>query len=56
MKIKHGMILAAGLGKRMQPITFKIPKPLIKIGNKNLIERAIELLLKFVLSELLWEG
>ena len=46
MKIKHGMILAAGLGKRMQPITFKTPKPLIQIGNKNLIERAIELLIK----------
>ena len=45
MKIKHGMILAAGLGKRMQPITFKTPKPLIQIGNKNLIERAIELLI-----------
>ena len=45
MKIKHGMILAAGLGKRMQPITLKIPKPLIQIGNKNLLERAIELLI-----------
>ena len=45
MKIKLGMILAAGLGKRMQPITLKIPKPLIQIGNKNLLDRAIELLI-----------
>ena len=44
MKIKLGMILAAGLGKRMQPITLKTPKPLIQIGNKNLLDRSIELL------------
>ena len=52
MKIKHGMILAAGLGKRMQPITFKVPKPLIQIGNKNLIERAIELLINHGIEEI----
>ena len=52
MKIKHGMILAAGLGKRMQPITFKIPKPLIQIGSKNLIERAIELLINHGVEEI----
>ena len=45
MKIKHGMILAAGLGKRMQPFTLKTPKPLIQIGKKNLLSRAIELLI-----------
>ena len=45
MKIKHGMILAAGLGKRMQPITLKTPKPLIQIGGKNLLDRALELLI-----------
>ncbi|MDA9180849.1 nucleotidyltransferase family protein [Pelagibacteraceae bacterium] len=45
MKIKKGMILAAGFGKRMQPITLKTPKPLIQIGNKNLIDRAIELII-----------
>ena len=30
----------------MKPITLKTPKPLIQIGNKNLLERAIELLIK----------
>ena len=52
MKIKHGMILAAGLGKRMNPITLKTPKPLIKIGNKNLLERAIELLIGHGVKEI----
>ena len=45
MKIKYGMILAAGLGKRMQPITLKTPKPLIRIGNRTLLDSAIKLLI-----------
>ena len=52
MKIKHGMILAAGLGQRMQPITLITPKPLIQIGNKNLLERAIELLINHGIEEI----
>ena len=52
MKIKHGMILAAGLGKRMQPITLKTPKPLIQIGRKNLLERAIEFLINHGIEEI----
>ena len=52
MKIKQGMILAAGLGKRMQPISLKTPKPLIKIGNKNLLDRAVELLVSHGVDEI----
>jgi len=45
MNIKYGMILAAGLGKRMQPLTLKIPNPLLEINNYTLLERAINLLI-----------
>ena len=52
MSIKHGIILAAGLGKRMQPLTLKKPKPLLEIGGKTLLERAIELLINHGVEEL----
>ena len=52
MRIKHGMILAAGLGKRMSPITLKTPKPLIKLGEKSLLERAIHLLIDHGVEEI----
>jgi MurNAc alpha-1-phosphate uridylyltransferase len=52
MKINKAMILAAGLGKRMLPLTKKTPKPLITIGSKNLLERSIELLIKIGINEL----
>ena len=52
MNIKHGMILAAGLGKRMQPLTLKIPKPLLEINNISLLERAINLLVNHGVKEI----
>ncbi len=44
MKIKKAIILGAGFGKRMHPITKKIPKPLIKINNITLLENTIKFL------------
>ena len=52
MRIKYGMILAAGLGKRMWPLTLKTPKPLLEIGGCTLLERAINLFINHGVEEI----
>ena len=46
MRISTGLILCAGFGKRVAPLTNTTPKPLLQIKNVTLLENSINFLKK----------
>jgi len=46
MKIKTALILCAGLGKRLNPLTLKTPKPLLKLKDVTMLENCINTAVK----------
>ena len=44
MQIDTALILCAGFGKRLLPLTKTLPKPLLKIGESTLLEKTIKLI------------
>ena len=53
MKINTALILCAGFGKRLNPITLETPKPLIKIKNISMLEKCIRLIEKLKIKKVL---
>jgi MurNAc alpha-1-phosphate uridylyltransferase len=49
--IKKVMILAAGFGKRIHPLTLKHPKPLLKIGKETLLSNTLKFLKLFGIKQ-----
>ena len=41
-RVQRAIIMAAGIGKRMQPVTLQTPKPLVKVNGKRMIDTVIE--------------
>lgn len=41
-RVERAIIMAAGLGKRMQPVTLTTPKPLVKVNGVRMIDTVID--------------
>ena len=50
--VKRAIIMAAGIGKRMQPLTFEIPKPLVKVNGIRMIDTVVDALKKNGITEI----
>ena len=51
MSVKTALILCAGFGKRLEPLTKSIPKPLLKIKDITLLERTLQIIYKLEIKE-----
>ena len=53
MRINTALILCAGFGKRLNPVTLNTPKPLLEIKDVSMLERCINLIKKLGIQKIL---
>ena len=52
MKIDTALVLCAGLGKRLNPLTLKRPKPLLELKNITMLENCINMIIKIGIKKI----
>src|ERR1700722_7448147 len=52
-KIKRAMVLAAGYGTRLKPLTERMPKPLVPVAGKPMIEYTLDKLVAYGIEEVI---
>ena len=52
MEINTALILCAGFGKRLNPLTNKIPKPLLEFNKITMLERCINMIIKLGIKKI----
>ena len=52
MKVERAIFLAAGMGSRLAPVTDKVPKPLVKVHGKRIIDSLLDAVLEAGIGEI----
>ena len=52
MRINTALVLCAGLGKRLNPLTLKRPKPLLELKNITMLENCINMIIKIGIKKI----
>ena len=50
--VRRAIIMAAGTGKRMRPLTYQVPKPLVKVNGVRMIDTVVDALKKNGIDEI----